>query len=118
LEARVQVRTAELAAANEKLNSVLSSITEAYAAFDSDWRFLAVNRVAEREVFGRPADELIGKIIWDEYPQTIGREVHQQYQRAVETGEPVHFETPSSIVPGTGMKYTHIPQRRIGGVLP
>src|SRR5512141_2440480 len=42
LEVRVRERTAELATANEKLQSVLGTITEAYIAFDSDWRFLAV----------------------------------------------------------------------------
>ena len=119
LEARVQARTAELAAANDRLNSVLSSITEAYVALDSDWRFLAVNPLAERDIFGRPARELIGKVIWDEYPQTVGQEVDRQYRRAVETGRPVHFETPSRIVPGHWFEVHAYPHSsRIGGVLP
>ncbi len=100
LEARVQERTAELATANEMIQSVLSTITEAYVAFDSDWRFVAINPVAERNIFGSPAGELIGKIIWDEYPQTVGGEVYTQYQLALETKRSVHFETPSRIAPG------------------
>jgi PAS domain S-box-containing protein len=100
LEVRVQERTAELAAANERLQSVLGTITEAYMAFDSDWRFLTLNEVSETKIFGRPAKELIGKVIWDEYPQTVGQEVYRQYHLAVETRQPVHFETPSRIVPG------------------
>jgi PAS domain S-box-containing protein len=114
LEARVQVRTTELAAANEKLNSVLSAITEAYLAFDADWRFVAINPVAERNIFGRPAAELIGKIIWDEYPQTVGHEVYRQYHLAVETGRSVHFETPSRIVPGSWFEVHAYP--RSGGL--
>lgn len=78
----------------------MSSIAEAYLVLDLDWRFLVVNPVAERKIFGRPASELIGKVIWDEYPQTIGQEVYRQYHLAVETGQPVHFETPSRIAPG------------------
>jgi len=100
LEARVQARTAELAAANDRLNSVLSSITEAYVSLDTQWRFLAVNPAAERHIFNRPASELLGKVIWAEYPQTIGGEVDQHYRRAVATGQPQHFEVPSRIVPG------------------
>lgn len=100
LETHVQERTLELAAVNERLQSVLGTIAEAYVAFDSDWRFLQINPIAESKIFGRPASELIGKVIWDEYPQTVGQEVYVQYQLAVKTGRPVHFEMPSRIVPG------------------
>ncbi|MFN8596697.1 MAG: PAS domain S-box protein [Anaerolineae bacterium] len=100
LEARVQARTAELAAANDRLNSILASITEAYVSFDTDWRFLVVSPVAERSIFGRPASELIGKVVWHEYPQTEGQEVYRQYHLAIERGRPTHFETVSRIVPG------------------
>lgn len=97
LETRVQARTAELAAANDRLNSVLSSITEAYVAFDKGWHFTAINAAAEHLIFKRPAHELLGKVIWEEYPQTASGEVYQHYQRAVATGQPVHFETQSRI---------------------
>ncbi|CAG0935821.1 Signal transduction histidine-protein kinase/phosphatase DegS [Thermoflexales bacterium] len=114
LEVRVQERTAALASANEKLNFVLNSIAEAYLVLDRDWRFLVVNSVAERQIFGRPASELIGKVLWDEYPQTVGREVYRQYQLAVETNQSVHFEAPSQIVPGHWFEVHAYPH---GGVL-
>ncbi len=111
LETRVQARTAELAATNERLQSVLDTIAEAYMVFDADWRFVAVNPAAETYIFGRPATELIGKSIWDEYPQTVGGEVYVQYQLAVETGQPVHFETQSRITPGHWFEVHAYPRR-------
>lgn len=83
---------------NQRLQSVLESITEAYFTIDRDWRIIDLNPVAQREYFKRSREELIGKIYHVEYPQTIGNEFWRQYHHAFETGKPVHFEAKSGVV--------------------
>ncbi|MBI5386058.1 MAG: response regulator [Verrucomicrobia bacterium] len=87
-----------LRAANERLSFVLGSITDAYFAVDPAGRFLEINPVAERSVFGRSAGDLHGKKLWDEYPEGVGSEFHHQFRVAIEEGRPVHFEARSRIV--------------------
>ena len=84
--------------AGQRLNTILSSITDGYMVFDAQYRFVEINPAAQRMVFGgRPAQELIGKVFWDEYPQARDTEVFRQYQRAFRENAPVHFEALSAI---------------------
>jgi PAS domain S-box-containing protein len=80
---------------NQRLQEVLSSITDAYIALDWEWRFIELNPVAEELIFGRSADYLTGKNIWTEYPQEIASNFYQQCRVAVETGRTAQFETKS-----------------------
>ena len=60
---------------------VLESITDAFFAVDSDWRFTYVNRNAEI-LLEKGTEELIGKTIWEMYPNLSGTEFEQVYRRA------------------------------------
>ena len=91
---------AELRDSRERLRQVLGGITDAYLSFDRDWRFVEINPAAERTIFKRPARELIGKVQWEEYPETRDSESYRQYHAAVLEGRPVHFETRSVITAG------------------
>ena len=77
--------------ANERLKSVLESITDAYLVLDDQWRFIEMNSIAEK-ILRRPAHELLGKVVWQEYPECVGSEFYRQYLLAVEKRQPVHFE--------------------------
>ncbi len=91
------VTAAELRDANERLRWVLLTITEAHVVYSRDWRVLAINPVAESSIFKRPASELLGKIIWQEYPEARDTDVYGHYARAFEGNHPVHFETLSLV---------------------
>lgn len=86
------------AASQKRLAQTLESITDAYFALDNEWRIVEINHAAERQVFARPAAELMGEVIWDLYPQARNTEFYRNYQLAVETGKPVHFEGRSAIL--------------------
>lgn len=75
----------------EQLLRTLESISEALVTMDTNWRFTYMNPEAER-VLQRSRDELIGKVVWDEYPQAGGPAFERAYREAVETGKPVEFE--------------------------
>jgi PAS domain S-box-containing protein len=86
----------QLQAAVDRLDSVLAGITDAYFAFDSEWRFLDMNRVASETIFRRPARELLGKPLLELYPAFAHSVFQNEYQRARESGRPVHFDAHSA----------------------
>jgi PAS domain S-box-containing protein len=91
---------AELCDANDRLRWVLSTITDSYVVYSRDWRLLAINPLAEASIFKRPAGEILGKVIWDEYPSAQNSSIHEHYARAFEGNHPVHFETQSHVSNG------------------
>jgi PAS domain S-box-containing protein len=79
-----------------KIVEVLERISDAFYAVDRDWRFTYVNRRAE-ELWGRSQEELLGKSIWQEFPQAVGSEYYQQINRAMEEGVTTEFETAAPV---------------------
>ncbi len=72
LEARDVTERARLSK-NHRASEILESITDAFFAVGRDWRFTYVNRQAENILDRRPG-ELLGRVIWDEFPGLIGSE--------------------------------------------
>src|SRR5215212_9548314 len=83
-------------AAREQAAEILESIGDAFYAVDHQWRFTYVNRKAE-ELWGRSREDLLGKNIWEEFPQAVGSESHRQIKRAMEEGMTTEFETISPV---------------------
>jgi PAS domain S-box-containing protein len=75
----------------ERLSRILSSITDAFFALDRDWRFTYLNPRAEL-LLNRNAGELIGRNVWEEFPEAVGSTFDLQYRKAVAQNEPVQFE--------------------------
>ena len=74
-----------------RLAEVLESITDAFFTVDRNWRFTYINPRAA-EVAGRPREALIGKVLWEEFPEAVGTAYHENALRAVRDGRPVDFE--------------------------
>ena len=94
LEKMVEERTKELAAANEKISKIVDSITDGFAALDKDWRYIYVNH---HHVFPdhQTAKDVLGKNVWDVFPNAVDTFLYQEFHRAMTERIPVHFETPS-----------------------
>ena len=75
----------------EERETVLASISEAFSAVDRDWRYTHVNdRVAEMASW--PKEKMIGRVIWEIFPQAVGTEFYEKAHRVMETREPSHGE--------------------------
>ncbi len=97
---RLKTAQDELAETNERLRFALDNIVEVYFCVDrSNWRFLEINPAAAN-FFGRRPEDLIGKKIWDEFPQEAGVGFVCYYEEALREHHPVHFEGESRIHPG------------------
>ncbi|HJQ28016.1 MAG TPA: PAS domain S-box protein, partial [Rubrobacter sp.] len=84
-------------AARERATDILESISDAFYAVDKEWRFTYVNGKAE-QLWGRSRDGLLGKNIWEEFPEAVGSESHRQIQRAMEEGLTTEFEAISPVL--------------------
>jgi len=94
LEARLAAsrrRRREAQVACDHLTAVLESISDAFVALDTEWRYTYVNERAGR-MFGRDPASLVGKHIWTEFPEGVGQPFHLAYERAVAEGRPLQIE--------------------------
>ncbi|MGK7902336.1 MAG: PAS domain S-box protein [Hormoscilla sp.] len=71
---------------------ILESITDAIFVLDQQWRFAYLNRQAE-SLWQRTTEELLGKNIWQEFPETVGEPCYQEYQKARSQQTPVTFDS-------------------------
>jgi diguanylate cyclase (GGDEF)-like protein/PAS domain S-box-containing protein len=70
--------------ARAHLSTVLESIGDGCFSLDHEWRFTYIN-ARGASWLARRADELIGKRIWEEFPEALGGDFHLAYQRALKT---------------------------------
>jgi PAS domain S-box-containing protein len=68
--------------ADEQVRTILECITDGFVALDPDWRYSYVNKRAG-EMFGRTADELLGKHIWEEFPDGAAQPFAEAYRKAM-----------------------------------
>jgi PAS domain S-box-containing protein len=99
-----------LRASNARTNRILESITDLFYQLDRQWRFTNVNGQTEARL-RIPREELIGRVIWDIFPQAVGTILDTRFHDAMETMEPAHFEVPSRIVPGAWFEAHAYPSR-------
>jgi len=71
--------------------NVLESIGEAFVALDQDWRFTYVNAEAER-INATTRGQLLGRNLWDMYPDIRGTELERRLRRVMDSGVPEHFD--------------------------
>ncbi|MEJ7872321.1 MAG: PAS domain S-box protein, partial [Rubrobacteraceae bacterium] len=76
---------------NRDLTTIFESITDAFFSLDREWRFTYLNSEAER-VLSRSRKELLGKNMWDEFPEAVGSRFDQEYHKAMEGQVSVEFE--------------------------
>ncbi|KUO67692.1 MAG: hypothetical protein APF83_05705 [Lutibacter sp. BRH_c52] len=73
------------------LSNTLASIKDGLVILDRDSNYIYVNEKAA-DLLGKNAQELIGKHIWTEFPETTGDIFYDHYQNAVTNGKPLSFE--------------------------
>jgi PAS domain S-box-containing protein len=85
--------------ARQQTEAILESISDGFFILDRERRFVYVNGKAE-QLSGKSREELLGKNIWETFPQAIGTDIYQAIERAANEGVSTEFESASSVVPG------------------
>ncbi|HWA12785.1 MAG TPA: PAS domain S-box protein [Burkholderiales bacterium] len=82
---------AQFRRAAEQTRNILSSITDAFIAVDPGWRFTYLNATAEK-LLQRSAESLLGRNLWEEFPDSLGTIFEVNYRKAMAEQVPVDFE--------------------------
>jgi PAS domain S-box-containing protein len=97
-----------------RLEAVLESVSEGFYALDTDWRFVVFNRAAE-SYFGGSRKQVLGRVIWDIFPQGRGTPFEAACVAAMDKGVSTTFETSSQMRPDRTVELKIVPMRG-GGV--
>jgi PAS domain S-box-containing protein len=74
-----------------QLNRTLETMSDGFLLLSRSWRMLYINQQGE-QLLRRPRHELLGKSVWEEFPEAIGGVFDVEYSRALDTGESTEFE--------------------------
>ena len=69
--------------AQRRTESILASVTDTHIVFDRQWHYAYVNDAAVRAI-GRTREQLVGRTLWELYPDIVGTEIERQYRRAMD----------------------------------
>ena len=78
-------------AALRQADRILNSISDGFMAIDRGWRFTYLNPPAEAFLHRR-RDDLLGRVLWDEFPEAVGSQFDRVYRQVVDRDEPASFE--------------------------
>lgn len=96
LEVMVEERTSALYAANKRVNSVIESITDGFLVLNKNWEYIYVNKY-QYLPRGKTAEQILGKKIWDEFPEMIETIIYREFHRAMHDRVTVRFEVQSEM---------------------
>ncbi|MBD3559758.1 PAS domain-containing protein, partial [Planktothrix sp. FACHB-1355] len=92
---QAQQQRTQLIAAREterQVTRILETITDAFVAFDRNWRYTYVNKAAG-QILQKTPGELIGKHVWNEvFPELVGGIAYRGLHRAMTQQVPVSWE--------------------------
>ncbi len=77
--------------AQDRVAQILETMAVGFIAMDRAWVMTHVNAEGERITGHRRAD-LLGRTVWEVFPDTVGTEFEEHYRQAARTGRPVTFE--------------------------
>ena len=86
---RAEKTQAEAEAARHEMENILGRVADGFVAVDRDCRYRYVNESARR-IMGRDPESLMGKRMWDEFPEVRGHEFQRACEQALSEQRPVH----------------------------
>lgn len=89
---RIEQQNQSLNENQERLHSILESMGDAFVSLDPEWHYTIVNDKAA-SLIGKQRQELIGRTIWDVFPDTRGSIFETEYFRVMNERVARRFET-------------------------
>jgi PAS domain S-box-containing protein len=74
-----------------ELSEILGRISDGFYALDEEWRFTHLNARAEA-MLDHPRAELLGRVLWDVFPEAVDSEFGERIRTAMERQEPQSLE--------------------------
>lgn len=97
----------ELTTAKNHLSMLLESISDGFLALDGTLTLTYMNSASER-LLGRAKDEVMGKYLFDAFPEAKGSIFEYEYKRALKLRVPIEFETHFQAPPFENWYYVRV----------
>ncbi len=82
-----------MAAAEQFARGIIDSIADPFVVLDAKWCFRYVNEPAIKALRGdQRANELVGKVLWDVFPELVGSDFEKGMRRAMKERSPITVE--------------------------
>lgn len=81
----------KLKASEEKYRVLVERISDSFIALDKNWNYTYLNKKAG-ELIRRDPDELIGKNVWEVFPDAVGSGTYDSFHKAMEQQEYLYNE--------------------------
>ncbi len=88
---------------NARFAAAINAVSDVFYAVDHAWRIVAFNDAAER-YFPFGADAVLGKTLWELFPQGRGTPFGDALERAMAKRESTSMRTESSLTPGRSIE--------------
>lgn len=75
----------------QEVYDILESMTDAFYAIDHEWRFIYINDQAAK-LLRRTRHDILGKIIWEEFPESVDTEIYPTYLEVATLRKPQVIE--------------------------
>lgn len=82
----------KLTSLQAELDETMGRISDALFSIDERWKFTYLNERA-LNIADRPADELLGEVVWGAFPTLLGTAVERHLRDAMARQEPTVFES-------------------------
>lgn len=99
-----------------ELATILEGIGEGFYAVDGQWRITRFNSAAARH-FHRPAETMIGRVLWNVFPDAASTDLGKLFLDAMANRRHVVSETPSVVIDGPWLAYRLFPLKDGMGVV-
>lgn len=76
-----------------RMRTMLDSLTDGFMTLDRQWRLTYVNAAAE-QYLDKPAGELVGRELWEVFPEARGTVFEDTYRQAMGQGVTRRFDAP------------------------
>lgn len=83
LEKQVEIKTVEIRESEEKFRTLIERISDGFLALDKNWRYTYTNKKIG-ELTRRDHLSLIGKNVWEEFPEAVGSDTYKAFLKAME----------------------------------
>ncbi|SMC54547.1 response regulator [Pedobacter nyackensis] len=80
-----------------EIENILESITDGFFTVNKQWEFTYINKEFER-ILKHTREELLGKNLWDAFPEVIDLDFYTQYHKAMNENISVHFEEYNPVI--------------------
>lgn len=74
------------------LTGMIERVSDGFIALNTAWRYVYVNKKAAQMLNREKPEDLIGRHIWTEYPEGVGKPFYHAYYQAMASQEMVYLE--------------------------